>query len=277
MKNIFKTNSRFSVLAEEKTDTKHHDKETKKNKEHEREKEKSGVNSFKSENNSFKRDYESRPYRNFDDRNQRNFYTNKLTKEQQERIAREEQLRKEQEEKLKAEKFASDMAPENFPDLVTIKKEIKTQPNYISFLDKVKSEIIETNNNEDEEEDLDFKNLKPGWAISKMDPVTKKIVTKYKETNEPNPREKTENEIGYDILCALTNLHERRTQEYIDMWGYDTWQKMFRFPDYDYEYFDRLDEEYEEEMARLEEEENKEYDSEFTNDKDRYENYWKNY
>ena len=30
------------------------------------------------------------------------------------------------------------------------------------------------------------------------------------------------------------------------MWGYDTWEKMYRFPNYDYEYFDKLDELYEE-------------------------------
>jgi hypothetical protein len=30
------------------------------------------------------------------------------------------------------------------------------------------------------------------------------------------------------------------------MWGYDNWEKMFRFPNYDYDYFKRLDEEDEE-------------------------------
>jgi hypothetical protein len=32
------------------------------------------------------------------------------------------------------------------------------------------------------------------------------------------------------------------------MWGYEEWEKMFRFPNYDYEYFDKLDELYENDM-----------------------------
>ena len=42
------------------------------------------------------------------------------------------------------------------------------------------------------------------------------------------------------------------------MWGYDTWEKMYRFQNYDYEYFDKLDEEYE---RMMEEEEKSSSDS----------------
>jgi len=279
MNNIFKKNSRFAALADEPNETKKKEikkdikKDTNKNEIVEIKNEgnsfKNEGNSFKNEGNSFKNEgnYNRYPSRDYRDNNQRNYYSNKFSKEQLERINREEQLRKEEEEKLKAEKFAKDMAPENFPVLAKSKIENKTQNSYISFSDKLKTEVEEKNSTEDELEDIDYKNLKPGWILIKKDPLTKKIITKYKESLQPPPREKTEKECALDALNALVTLHEKRTNEYIEIFGYDTWEKMFRFPDYDYDYFDRLDEEYEEEMARLEEEENNEYDSDFTNDK----------
>jgi hypothetical protein len=47
------------------------------------------------------------------------------------------------------------------------------------------------------------------------------------------------------------------------MWGEEEYEQMFRFPNYDYEFFDKLDEQYEEEMETMrvndEENENDEY------------------
>lgn len=50
----------------------------------------------------------------------------------------------------------------------------------------------------------------------------------------------------------LNYLHEKRTKEYIENWGYDEWARLYRFPNYDYEYFDKLDEKYEREMQKQE-------------------------
>ena len=57
--------------------------------------------------------------------------------------------------------------------------------------------------------------------------------------------------MAYDVLCALCDLHERRTQDFIELYGYDTWEKTFKWPNWeeDAAYFDKLDEEYEAQMA----------------------------
>ena len=41
-------------------------------------------------------------------------------------------------------------------------------------------------------------------------------------------------------MNKLVNLHEKRTKEYIELYGYDTWEKMFKFPNWEEEenYFD---------------------------------------
>ena len=274
---MFKNNSRFAALAEDVSLS----KENKKNKKIEQPKivepeivKSEERNSFKNEGNSFKRNYD-RPQRNFDDRGgERNYYTNRYSKEQHERIAKEEKMREEEEKRIKAENLVKAMAPENFPTLVGQKIETIQQKNYISFAEKIKTEVIKKPKKDESEEEIEFKNLKPGWAISKFDPVSRKIITKYKETNEPKPREKTEEECAYDVLYALCDLHERRTAEYIETWGYDTWEKIFRSPTWDYEYFDRLDQEYEEAMEKLE---NNNSEEEETMDYDRHNNYWNHY
>jgi hypothetical protein len=119
----------------------------------------------------------------------------------------------------------------------------------MNYSDKLKGTTVKNTNvlkNPEVEVDLEYESLKPGWALSRKDLKTGRIITKYKPSLTPKPREKTEQEIGLDIINALVELHEKRTEEYINMWGYDTWEKMYRFPNYDYEYFDKLDELYEE-------------------------------
>jgi len=55
------------------------------------------------------------------------------------------------------------------------------------------------------------------------------------------------------IIEALSLLHEKRTNEYKELWGEDEWEQMFICPNYDYEYFDKLDEAYENEQYKLNE------------------------
>ena len=56
-----------------------------------------------------------------------------------------------------------------------------------------------------------------------------------------NEIEKTEYDLVYDTYNFLVDLHDKRTEKYIDKWGYDEWDKMFSFTNYDYNYFDNLD------------------------------------
>jgi len=54
-----------------------------------------------------------------------------------------------------------------------------------------------------------------------------------------------------EIIIALSLLHEKRTNEYKELWGEAEWERMFMCPYYDYEYFDKLDEAYEIEEAKF--------------------------
>ena len=277
---MFKNNSRFAALAEEIPVF----KETKNKKKEQSEKKVQLENKVQPENkvqlentnnesNTFKSNY-IKPPRDYEDRNQRNCYTNKLSQEQIERIEMEQNLKKIKEEKIKSDKFTADMAPENFPTLGDFKRQnIKNQINGGTFLDKIKSESIKENKIEVEDEE--FENLRPGCVLIKKDAKTNKIIVKYKKSNEPKPRKKTEEEYSLCALDALVSLHEKRTETYIENLGYDAWETTFRCPNYDYNYFDRLDQEYEEAMEKIDERLYKENDSDFITDKDNYENYWK--
>jgi hypothetical protein len=66
----------------------------------------------------------------------------------------------------------------------------------------------------------------------------------------------------------VVELYEKRKQTFIMNWGEDEYNKLFKFPKYDYDYFNRLDEEYE---AMLEEEEEKEKEKEFIEYNEYYE------
>jgi hypothetical protein len=68
----------------------------------------------------------------------------------------------------------------------------------------------------------------------------------------------------------LCNLYEKRTNEYIEMYGYDTWEKKFRYHDYDYDWVDRLDEEYELRMEKLYGYEEDGEDEYYTSEQDLY-------
>ena len=45
------------------------------------------------------------------------------------------------------------------------------------------------------------------------------------------------------IIDSLNNRHRQRVNEYIQLWGDDEYKRIFLFPNYEYGYFDRLDEE----------------------------------
>lgn len=156
---------------------------------------------------------------------------------------------------------------ENFPLLlpkedILESKELTKPMNFIEKIKKLSIPLEKNNIHEDEE----YKNLKPGWVLIKQDPINKKIIHLYKKNNDlyKNNFEKyIDNDLknNENIVNKLIQLYEKRKDEYIQLWGYDDWEKEFRFPNYDYEYFDKLDELYEEELL----EEELFYEEEFLN------------
>jgi hypothetical protein len=90
--------------------------------------------------------------------------------------------------------------------------------------------------------DANIETLAPGWVSLKKDPASNKIIWRENKSKNTDPVEKSENELATEALDALVELYDRRDNEFIDTWGYEEWERTFRFPNYDYEYFDRLDE-----------------------------------
>jgi len=112
-----------------------------------------------------------------------------------------------------------------------------------------------------------------GWVSYKLDHTQFKLNESFTPTTKANPiisKNKNENENetksivneAEEIIEALSFLHEKRTEEYIKLWGEEEWERMFIFPNHDYEYFDKLDEAYEIEQNKINEQySNSNYDS----------------
>jgi hypothetical protein len=206
---------------------------------------------FKEGPNFFKSDYSKRPTESYNKYERYNKYETKESKKNREQY---EKMQRDNIARIKEEENKKNLAIDNFPQLGAKGLEQQKQENKISYMDKVNQIPIKENNGDD-----NIEYIKPGWVEIKRDPENpRKIIYTYgSKTDEEvvnNSSCKTSKTTPEpQVLEALVNLYNKRTQEYIDMWGYDTWEKMYRFPNYDYNYFDRLDEEYEEE---LEEDEN---------------------
>ena len=185
-----------------------------------------------------------------------------LVIQEKERAKKEEERNNKEIVKRKQdEKAHKVLSIENFPELTLQESQVTKDNNYISFLDKIKLEKIE---NEEKPSDNEFDNLEIGWQLIKRDLNTGVKTVKYKSNR--NPYVKTDLDLAHDVIYTLSFIHEKRTQEYIDRWGDDEWNKMFKFPNYDYEYFDKLDELYEDELdehsqSELDERNNEDYDN----------------
>jgi len=161
------------------------------------------------------------------------------------------QLRQEELTRIKLKKEKIDLAPESFPELVKLASTSNNGETDViksSFIEKLNSVVVVEN------VDIDFNNLGLGWISIKKDLFTgKKVIQekKVKEKSIPLPAvDKT-----HQINTILEKEYESRTGEYIDMWGNDMWEQMFIIPDYDYDYFEDLDELDDEENELTDEEE----------------------
>lgn len=179
----------------------------------------------------------------------------------EERIKKEEttKLKKEEEIKIKEQVIQSVLNVSNFPELssyVNVNDNINTiEPSTCtSFLDKLKfQEELQT------EEQIDdtilsekyYRDLETGWTFILSDVKTREKTIRYKPSSLYNDVQDSEQAINYKVLNGLVNLHNKKTQDYIDKWGYDEWEHMHRFKNYDYEYFDKLDQLDEDELEEI--------------------------
>ena len=258
MNNIFKTNSRFAALAEDKNDK----------------------NNIKSNDNKTNNNYINKGTDKLDIRSNRGQGIFENNEDYAKRKVLEQAMKKADDEKQEIDKINKMLEdPNGFPDLLGTKKSAAPQVKYISFSDKLKNTLKTEADIENKNTEIEIENKKilpkPGWTNIMRDPKTgkKSVVSNY---IEKKPKAKSDNEYAMAVLTALCDLHERTTQEHIDRYGYDAWERKFRDPDWDHEYYDRLDEEYEEELEkerRREMMELEEEEDEYVADPD---NYWKN-
>jgi hypothetical protein len=177
-------------------------------------------------------------------RDDRSFY--KDTTDKDDRFyERQKRLHYENEERKKEVATKANLSMEHFPELVHSSKKIVTE-NTKMFLEKLKTVKVQDNSAQNL--------LLPGWISITNDVKTNhtRMVSNY--VKKPG---KTFGVLAIEAMDRLVCLHEKRTEQYIDDYGYDEWEEQFCFPNYDYGYFDRLDEIYEQNMSDSEEE----YDS----------------
>lgn len=247
MSNIFKSNSRFAGL----TDEIPANKDKKKDKIDRTDKKENMIqddkvvvkyNSFKDEKpddrfNSFKNNSSNGfRERRYDERDAQKYREQREAQERN-RIEFEEKER----ERLKQEALKI----ENFPDLVSphriisqdeVKKEMQQSESNINFIEKLKNNDQQIINDNDKYKDPDLENLKEGWVLFRRDPNTRKTIIKRHPKDEEREKlnlkqkEEEEKEIARQICKRLSDLYEKRKNAYIELYGYDTWEKMFKCP-----------------------------------------------
>jgi len=92
-----------------------------------------------------------------------------------------------------------------------------------------------------------------GCVCIKYDEISKKPLWVYgKNTtsiaNEKSPLE--ENEEPRVVFQRLVDLHQGRKYNHISKWGIDEYEKMFLYQNYDYDYFDNLDDQIQQDMEK---------------------------
>lgn len=223
-----KTNNRFNVLLENNNNNK--TKIVKNN-----EPKTTSFNNFKSNNYTNNRHQDEVDYRKF----------------------KEEKLKKQKEENIVK---ALDIS--NFPDLKSVSissvnKNHNKNADKTSFVDMMKN-TTQNLHDEDVKTSIDeVEIVKPGCVCIKHDIKTNQPVWIYGDgclkINTNNENLHSDNldaeEDPVYVFERLVTLYQNRKNEYINKWGYDEYEKMFLFQNYDYEYFDKLDENFEREFS----------------------------
>jgi hypothetical protein len=143
---------------------------------------------------------------------------------------------KEENKKKKEILKKNELHIDNFP-VLTNTKNSEVIDNKMNFIEK-----IEKQNTSIEETKIEKNTLKHGW--SEINKKTNQITIFCNIQKKINIKDETK--LAYDVFNNLVSLYEKRKYEYIEKWGYNEWEHNYQFPNYDYYYFDKLDEIYEE-------------------------------
>jgi hypothetical protein len=224
---MFKNNSRFAGLIDDKSDPmkKIGLKETNNNKDKNKDKDvvkqvvkdadKRVNNSFKGDDNKMNH-FMDNGFRGRQNRNLSETEVQKLREEYKFKDDAKKKFEKQEEERRQQESLTID----NFPEFILHKNENnKIYEETETYIEKVKRIEEQENTNIDP----DLEKVKNGWILMKKDKLTGKTIIQGEKSM------KLEKEFKENIINNLIELHERRTQEYIDLNGYDTWEHMYKF------------------------------------------------
>jgi hypothetical protein len=140
-----------------------------------------------------------------------------------------------EEEKHKQQQQIIENNEVNFPSLIDDNKVSKSNQIEVSYGSILKNE------EKSKKKQTKENKLKKGWV---------QLGVKYEEPEpkqEVQSKEEKLNEYLYFIDC-MVNLYEQQKLEKIEILGEENYERNFKFPNYDYEYFDKLDEKYEVEL-----------------------------
>lgn len=125
---------------------------------------------------------------------------------------------------LKKEEYVENKA--NFPVLSDVQQVKKETINYSELTKKVETKSKEAKAKTDSNE------LKTGWIQLKKNSISTWIKT-------PTPTNK--NNYYLFFLDSMADLYHQQKEEKIQILGEDAYNSIYRFQNYDYHYFDKLD------------------------------------
>lgn len=208
------------------------------------------------ESNPYRKQNNERGDRNTSENSFRSYeqrYTHRRREENRHTEKQSEEEKKRELAKLKKQKENETekiLQKSNFPELISPKaeKDTPSKPtDAILFAERIKNSIAENEMN------LLTKDVKPmiepgcvSLSFDKRNIQWTYGPSKYMDYAEDD---------SYNVLSKLVELNEKHRKEYVDCWGEEEYEKMFKMPNYDYAYFDTLDELYEEEINAMSEEE----------------------
>ena len=125
---------------------------------------------------------------------------------------------------------------ESFPDLVSSKKKnmkTETEKNNPLFT-KILHEKLEEERKQKEREQEEREKEDKHWIVLKKGLLYQKQEEKEEEEVEVEiePRK---------VFEQLTKNYEKWKKNYIESWGYDEYEKQYRFPNHDYRYYETSD------------------------------------
>lgn len=138
-----------------------------------------------------------------------------------------------------------------FPELQIKKKEsIILNNNKSTFIDAIKMNHLVTNE-ENRNEIQNEENVPPGCVCITFDKVSNKHCWIYGDNVSKNEDVESVIESNpYFIFQRVTDLYNNRKNEHIKKWGIEEYDQMFMFQNYDYGYFDKLDDEQSEKYSK---------------------------